>query len=62
VSWTATHNKDLFTTMHSRVVEQEVVLGGDHDGRLRVLAVNLRSDVGSLRGHHQQDVGKYKQV
>ena len=50
VSWTATRNEDLFTTMHSRVVEQEVVLGTDRDGRLRVLDVNLLSDVGAYAG------------
>jgi carbon-monoxide dehydrogenase large subunit len=50
VSWTATRNEDLFTTMHSRVVEQEVVLGADRDGRLRVLDVNLLSDVGAYAG------------
>ena len=50
VSWVATRSEDLVTTMHSRVLEQQVTLGADRDGTFRVLEVELLSDVGAYVG------------
>jgi len=50
VAWTATRSEDMATTMHGRVVEQEVALGADRDGRLQVMDVRLLADVGAYIG------------
>lgn len=50
VGWVATRSEDLVTTMHSRVLEQQVTLGADRDGTFRVLDVELLSDVGAYVG------------
>jgi carbon-monoxide dehydrogenase large subunit len=50
VSWTATRSEDLATTVHGRVLVQDVAIAATRDGRVTGLDVRLLSDIGAYVG------------
>jgi carbon-monoxide dehydrogenase large subunit len=50
VTWSATRSEDLATTVHGRVLVQDVAIGAMRDGRLTALDVTLLSDIGAYVG------------